>query len=85
VSFTVETYYPAFRGDRINSVGYPQSYGQTSSFYNSDGTVTPSNTYSINNDYTMIYPRKTRWFSNILKAREKSTNNIIISGTPSII
>ena len=27
VSFTVETYYPAFRSDRVNGTGYPQSYG----------------------------------------------------------
>lgn len=27
VSFTVETYYPAFRRDRVNAVGYPQSSG----------------------------------------------------------
>jgi len=27
VSFTVETYYPAFRRDRINSTGYPQTQG----------------------------------------------------------
>ena len=27
VSFTVETYYPAFRSDRVNAVGYPQQYG----------------------------------------------------------
>ena len=26
-SFTVETYYPAFRSDRVNAVGYPLSYG----------------------------------------------------------
>lgn len=26
-SFTVETYYPAFRPDRVNADGYPQSYG----------------------------------------------------------
>jgi len=26
-SFTVETYYPAFRGDRVNDVGYPRDFG----------------------------------------------------------
>lgn len=84
VSFTVETYYPAFRGDRINGIGYPQSYGQTSSFYNSDGTVNPGSTSSINDDYAIISPKKTRWFNNILKAREKANNNIMsYNGTAS--
>ena len=34
VSFTVETYYPAFRADRINDVGYPRSYGSGESDLN---------------------------------------------------
>jgi hypothetical protein len=34
VSFTVETYYPAFRADRINDVGYPRAYGDGQSDLN---------------------------------------------------
>jgi hypothetical protein len=38
VSFTVETYYPAFRRDRVNIEGYPKYYG---------GSMTDLNNYTI--------------------------------------
>jgi len=143
VSFTVETYYPAFRSDRINSTGYPQSYGSgmsdlngfalnggvsdffqqpgipggpgganqtpggpgtpggsrtdtssggglgvrdvppygaTTSFYNTQSSASsPSDGYGsfTNSDYLIVSPKRTRWFNNILKAREKASGNII--------
>lgn len=144
VSFTVETYYPAFRRDRINSTGYPQTQGSgmsdlngfslaggisdgfsqpgafpgspgfgnqqnptgvinggainpafgtvgsnntgvngnigvTGSFYNTQGSTSPSDPFGsfANTDFYDIRPRRTRWFNNILKARERSsTGNI---------
>ena len=107
VSFTVETYYPAFRSDRVNGTGYPQSYGsgmsdsngfafsggyseffnqpgqatpygQTGSFYNTQ-IGSPNDAYGqfTNSDYMIISPKRTRWFNNILKAREKASGNII--------
>lgn len=116
VSFTVETYYPAFRSDRVSSTGYPQSYGSgmsdangftlnggvsdffeqpggprgnlnvppvspygaTTSFYNTQ-TASPSDGYGsfTNSDYLIVSPKRTRWFNNILKAREKASGNII--------
>jgi hypothetical protein len=140
-SFTVETYYPAFRKDRISATGYPTSYGDNLdrdlNTYPIDGGFSnlfrqPPNTGGINNlgttvggtervvitgnpgegtwpigvtgswfpggnptgtgvaetvvngqytndpDYFGVSPKRTRWFNNILKAREKSatgTNN----------
>ncbi len=135
VTFTVETYYPAFRKDRVNGTGYPQSYGSgmsdlngfalaggvsdlfsqpgqpgqnnnpynyiggqnpsinpqfgsvggkegvrgfgtTSSFYNTQqgGGSDPFGSFT-NPDYFMITPKRTRWFNNILKAREKASGN----------
>jgi len=129
VSFTVETYYPAFRSDRVNGKGYPQSYGsgmsgtgdlngfafnggisdyfqqpgfqsgergqsgngsgnlnvppvtpygQTGSFYNTQ-TASPSDSYGsfTNSDYLIVSPKRSRWFNNILRAREKASGNII--------
>lgn len=170
VSFTVETYYPAFRSDRVNAVGYPQQYGtgmvdangfalaggvsslfdqpgsppsipgsapgspvvpgltppsgvvngpsgvippnitpggprsggprpiesippqfssvggvetvsagigSTGSFYNTQGGGSPGDQYGtfVNSDFTAIVPRRSRWFNNILKSREKSGSN----------
>jgi hypothetical protein len=102
VSFTVDTYYPAFRADRINDVGYPRSYGdgqsdlngyvidsavsdyfnqpgfgQTGSFYNTHGAVGGSDFYGsfANEDFKAILPKRTRWFDNILKARENANGN----------
>ena len=118
VSFTVETYYPAFRADRINDVGYPRSYGdgqsylngygqsdlngygqsdlngydivsgvsnyftqpgfgQTGSFYNTHGAVGGSDFYGsfANKDFKAITPKRTRWFDQILRARENANGN----------
>ena len=168
VTFTVETYYPAFRSDRVNDIGYPQHYGtgmvdgngfalaggvsslfdqpgspspnpgsppsgvingpsgvippnrtpgsptpppvpgsspvpgspgapsippqfssvggvetvsagigSTGSFYNTQGGGSPGDQYGafVNSDFTAIVPRRSRWFNNILKSREKSGLN----------
>lgn len=102
VSFTVDTYYPAFRADRVNDVGYPRSYGdgqsdlngyvmgggvsnyfdqpgfgQTGSFYNTHGSVGGSDFYGTfaNKDFRAITPKRTRWFDNILRARENANGN----------
>ena len=102
VSFTVDTYYPAFRADRINDVGYPRAYGdgqsdlngysidggvsnyftqpgfgQTGSFYNTHGAVGGSDFYGsfANKDFKAITPKRTRWFDNILRARENANGN----------
>jgi len=102
VSFTVDTYYPAFRADRINDVGYTRSYGdgqsdlngysidggvsnyftqpgfgQTGSFYNTHGAVGGSDFYGsfANKDFKAITPKRTRWFDNILRARENANGN----------
>jgi hypothetical protein len=149
-SFTVETYYPAFRKDRISATGYPTSYGDStdrdlneypidggfSGLFrqppnsNNTGNGFPNRTYPavqsnlgttvggtengppvvitgdpstwpigvtgswfpggnptgagvaqtvVNGqyqndpDYFMVTPRRTRWFSNILRARERSS------------
>lgn len=181
VSFTVETYYPAFRSDRVSATGYPQIYGSgmsdlngfslnggvsdffpqpgdigspggpgspgspggdpvgpggppngglggsgttgvpnpasgvptpapfgppggppggprpwnppgeglnvppttplgaTTSFYNTQSSGSPSDAFGsfTNSDYFIISPKRTRWFNNILKAREKASGNII--------
>ncbi len=162
-SFTVETYYPAFRRDRVTSTGYPREYGsgmkdangfaltggvsdyfeqpgqggtintgsvntnstvginpnspnggggggsrpvfspntntgsntgpngepwvngpfnpnnplpgygQTGSFNNTAGTTNPSDPYgTFGQDGYAIEPKRTRWFNNILKARERA-------------
>jgi hypothetical protein len=171
VSFTVETYYPAFRKDRVNATGYPRyygsgmtdlngfslsggfsdffdqpnntngganggnaydyignvgdplnpgsnngqssvansigapssynsiggseygingnshsNYGTTGSFFsNSTGNpfgpgaaqvIGANGQYTNDPDYYMIAPKRTRWFNNILRAREKASGNI---------
>jgi len=153
-SFEVHTYYPAFRKDRVNAVGYPRQYGEGpgsgmsdlngfsmeggfSDFFDqpfgtgrgggainpngagSNTTLNPANTtvggtqtplnsnpfYATNatgnpsgagaartivngqsvpdSDYYMISPKRTRWFNNILRARERSsTGNNNENGTP---
>lgn len=135
VSFTVETYYPAFRRDRVNSKGYPQTQGSgmsdlngfsmaggisdnftqpskqepynygfgggsinpafgtvggsettgnnqgpngnigvTGSFYNTQASSSPGDPFGTftSTDFYDIQPKRTRWFNNILKARERA-------------
>lgn len=135
-SFTVETYYPAFRRDRVVADGYPREYGsgmkdlngfaltggfsdyfeqptdmvgannkgkrdtsnsningstqpwingpfdpnnplpgygQTGSFYNTGSSANGSDTYgSFAQDGIGVSPKRTRWFNNILRARERA-------------
>ena len=59
VSFEVQTYYPAFRKPTINPDGSFNLTGQ------SNGT--PPNDISD----IMVYPKKTKWYSNILEARQQ--------------
>lgn len=101
VSFEVQTYYPAFRKDKVKMDGYVNTngtgmtdmnqysteggfsdyfdqssdfigYGATGSFADSSSYPTGSNP-EISNDYFIYSPKRTRWFGNILRAREKSS------------
>lgn len=103
VSFEVQTYYPAFRKDRLSMDGYVNTKGDgmtdlnsyktsggfsdyfdnSSDFigdvpYGATGSFGDNSNYPIasspdlENDY-FISPKRTRWFNNILKAREKSS------------
>jgi hypothetical protein len=104
VSFDVQTYYPAFRKDRVNEDGYPKmpsdgmtdSNGHTikggfSDYFNppydyigglninkqnnkfNDNGLYPNGIDPLADGKSQFpSPKKTRWFNNILKAREKS-------------
>ena len=130
VSFQVQTYYPAFRRDRVSAEGYPNLYGsgqtdlngytvnsEISSFVGvsnigssgnlpdddpantggsnpppsivpiTDGFPLPTTPYGAtggfggwpvgsaptdSDDYFVYAPKRTRWFNNILKARESA-------------
>jgi len=101
VSFEVQTYYPAFRKDRVNATGYPRNYGdgmtdlngytlnggfsegfnpdpvefgETGKFHSNQSTVGGAN-YGVDG-YYQVSPKRTRWFNNILRAREKSNSPI---------
>ena len=77
VSFEVQTYYPAFRKDRADFPGYTKENGTGMSDLNG---------YSVEGGYSDFFsqpgvdntgyftnPKRTRWFNNILSAREKSS------------
>ena len=90
-SFTVETYYPAWRPDRVSDVGYVNTGGNGTDpvdgwpfpdpgvqpFYNTDGTVGGSDKYGSfsNKDFNALRPKRTKWFDNILRARENANGN----------
>ena len=60
-SFEVHTYYPALRRDKL-------SYGGEQ---NTGAVVTPNPGFPLDPSYAIV-PKKTKWFSNILKSRENS-------------
>ena len=111
-AFTVDTYYPAFRPDRVSGVGYPRDYGSgmkdlngysfkgsvselfeqpdnvtwkngpwidksvygaTASFFNT-GTSGGSDELGTltNDDYKIVNPKRSRWFDDILRSRERN-------------
>lgn len=57
VSFEVHTYYPAFRKPKYNDDGT----------FDFDDVVTDIN----RNSDIMVYPKKTKWYNNILEARQQ--------------
>lgn len=115
VSFQVQTYYPAFRRDRVNMEGYPISYGTGQSdqrppfddppisindaFVPIDGVRRPTiippvgpygqtgsfggwpygSSPTNDSDYFSYSPKRTRWFNNILKARQSGN---VVSSNP---
>ncbi len=53
------------------------AHGQTGSFYNTDSNTNPSERYGTpekNDGYSML-PKRSRWFNNILRARERASTN----------
>src|ERR1035437_8984645 len=63
VSFEVHTYYPALRRDRIGSNKSAVSGSKEGPLTETGGIYDPN---------YIVVPKRTRWFNNILKARETS-------------
>ena len=53
-------------------------YGQTGSFYNTAANANASDVYGTFAKDRVVVPKRSRWFNNILKARERASN---ISGS----
>jgi len=104
VSFEVQTYYPAFRRDKLKMPGYQSTkgdgmtdlngygvnggfsdyfdqsndfvggYGSTGSGGFTDGSSWPTGSRpEYGSDDFINSPKRTKWFNNILRAREKSS------------
>lgn len=72
VSFEVQTYYPAFRRDKLNTSPTDQNnYTINSSTYNLFGD---KKDFISNGEF--IEPKRTRWFNNILKARNRNRKDV---------
>jgi hypothetical protein len=96
ISFEVQTYYPAFRKDKIDTPGYTkegdgmtdqngyQTTGGYSDYFSPDqdfvgnpggkGSFTDKSSWPYVNseDGYSISPKKSKWYNNILKARERN-------------
>jgi hypothetical protein len=86
VSFDVQTYYPAFRKDRAEFTGYTKENGGMSDlngytieagysdFFNPrTGAPGGPDGGGLANKGFFTTPKRTRWFNNILRAREQSS------------
>lgn len=74
VSFEVQTYYPAF--NRLKDKSTYNVNSSDPSERMSDPFTDISDVSYTDSDNYIFTPRKSRWFNNILKAREKSTTPI---------
>ena len=64
ISFEVQTYYPALRRDRVGSY-------QTSVNGSENGPL--SEIGGVYDPNYIVAPKRTRWYNNLLKTREKSS------------
>jgi hypothetical protein len=62
VSFEVQTYYPAYRKPRLDQNSGGDKNKAWSNVYNYDSNG--------ENPDMMVYPKKTRWYSDLIKSRE---------------
>ena len=74
VSFEVQTYYPAFRKDRSDFPGYTKDSGMSDlNGYSIEGGYSDFfNQPGVSNEGFFVTPKRTKWFNNILRARERS-------------
>lgn len=90
VSFEVHTYFPAFRKPNVNPDGSfnfqePNSAPKSGSPEENRPNTNGPNGTNPYNDYNsrmqssmqdiMVYPKKTKWYSNIIEARKKFRND----------
>jgi len=73
-SFEVQTYYPAFRKDRSDFPGYTKDSGMSDlNGYSIEGGYSDFfNQPGVSNEGFFVTPKRTKWFNNILRARERS-------------
>lgn len=70
LSFEVQTYYPAYRKPILNSS--TTTAGNTSNTYSNSYEYDP---FATNSADVLVSPKRTKWYSDILKSRENSTLN----------
>lgn len=68
LSFEVQTYYPAYRKPRTTEDGARDKNKAWSNVYNYD----PFNSSTTD---ILVYPKKTKWYSNLIESRNKSKSN----------
>ena len=71
VSFEVQTYYPAFRKPKLedNPTSDPLNKNKSwSNVYNYDP-------YNMKSTDILVYPKKTRWYSNLRRAQGQNSND----------
>jgi hypothetical protein len=71
VSFEVQTYYPAYRKPKIS----PDATTDKNKNY-AWSNVYDYDPYNPNTSDTIIYPKKTRWYSNLIENRTNSARNM---------
>ena len=82
LSFEVQTYYPAFRkpkfnfdADTLNGLNQNGQGGEGTTWENTNNAYSNQFVFNPLNSDVLIFPKKTKWYNNLVQSRERSQNS----------
>jgi hypothetical protein len=82
LSFEVQTYYPAFRkpkfnfdNETLNGLNQNGQGGEGTTWENTNNAYSNQFVFNPLNSDVLIFPKKTKWYNNLVQSRERSQNS----------
>jgi hypothetical protein len=82
LSFEVQTYYPAFRkpkfnfdNETLNGLNQNGQGGEGTTWQNTNNAYSNQFVFNPLNSDVLIFPKKTKWYNNLVQSRERSQNS----------